>query len=79
MIPLDNTRAGRSGPESVNGGLYVDKMQLLDQWLGDLFARLEELGLTENTVVVVMGDNGHFHQVLAAIRVHPADLCWRQG
>ncbi|CUH45522.1 sulfatase-like hydrolase/transferase [Ruegeria atlantica] len=60
MIPLDNTRAGRSGPESVNGGLYVDKMQLLDQWLGDLFARLEELGLTENTVVVVMGDNGHF-------------------
>ena len=60
MIPLDNTRAGRSGPESVNGGLYVDKMQLLDQWLGDLFARMDQLDLTDNTVVVVMGDNGHF-------------------
>ena len=60
MIPLDNTRAGRSGPESPNGGLYVDKMQLLDQWLGDLFFELEELGLSENTIVVVMGDNGHF-------------------
>ncbi|MGV6803078.1 MAG: sulfatase-like hydrolase/transferase [Ruegeria sp.] len=60
MIPLDNTRAGRDGPKSANGGLYVDKMQLLDQWLGELFARIDELGLAENTVVVVMGDNGHF-------------------
>lgn len=60
MIPLDNTRAGRDGPESANGGLYVDKMQLLDQWLGDLFARMDELGVGENTVVIVMGDNGHF-------------------
>jgi arylsulfatase len=60
MIPLDNTRTGRSGPKSVNGGLYVDKMQLLDLWLGDLFARMEELGVAENTIVVVMGDNGHF-------------------
>ena len=60
MIPLDNTRAGRDGPKSANGGLYVDKMQLLDQWLGDLFTKMEELGVSDNTVVVVMGDNGHF-------------------
>ena len=60
MIPIDSTRAGRSGPESANAGLFVDKMQLLDQWLGDLFARMDELGLAENTIVVVMGDNGHF-------------------
>ncbi|WP_299663449.1 sulfatase-like hydrolase/transferase [uncultured Ruegeria sp.] len=60
MIPLDNTRTGRTGPKSANGGLYVDKMQLLDQWLGDLFTRIDELGLAENTIVIVMGDNGHF-------------------
>ncbi|RBW58799.1 sulfatase-like hydrolase/transferase [Ruegeria sp. A3M17] len=60
MIPLDNTRTGRTGPKSANGGLYVDKMQLLDQWLGDLFAKIDELGLAENTIVIVMGDNGHF-------------------
>lgn len=60
MVPLDNTRAGRSGPESLNAGLYVDKMQLLDQWLGDLFAQVNELGLADNTIIVVMGDNGHF-------------------
>ncbi|WP_420337684.1 sulfatase-like hydrolase/transferase [Roseibium sp.] len=60
MIPLDNTRAGRDGPESVNGGLYADKLQLLDSYLGDLFAEMEAVGVADNTIVVLMGDNGHF-------------------
>ncbi|PRY24437.1 arylsulfatase [Aliiruegeria haliotis] len=60
MVPLDNTRAGRDGPESVNGGLYVDKMQMLDRWLGELFEQMDTLGVADNTIVVVMGDNGHF-------------------
>lgn len=60
MIPLDNTRAGREGPDSPNGGLYVDKMQQLDRWLGELFTEMEKLGVAKNTIVVVMGDNGHF-------------------
>lgn len=60
MIPLDKTRAGRDGPESVNGGLYADKLQLLDEYLGVLFDEMETLGVAENTIVVLMGDNGHF-------------------
>ncbi len=60
LIPLDNTRAGRDGPKSPNGGLYVDKMQQLDTWLGDIFAEMEKLGVADNTIVLVMGDNGHF-------------------
>lgn len=55
MIPLDNTRAGRDGPESVNGGLYADKLQLLDEYLGVLFDEMETLGVAENTIVVLMG------------------------
>lgn len=60
MIPLDNTRAGRDGPESVNGGLYADKLQELDTYLGEIFTRMDELGVADNTIVVLMGDNGHF-------------------
>ncbi|NOD85217.1 MULTISPECIES: sulfatase-like hydrolase/transferase [unclassified Ruegeria] len=60
MIPLDNTRAGRDGPESVNGGLYADKLQELDTYLGEIFTRMDELGVTDKTIVVLMGDNGHF-------------------
>lgn len=60
LIPLDNTRAGRVGPESPNGGLYADKLQLLDRWVGDIMAEMEALGVADNTIVVLMGDNGHF-------------------
>lgn len=60
LIPLDNTRAGRDGPESPNGGLYADKLQLLDTWVGDIMAEMETLGVADNTIVVLMGDNGHF-------------------
>ncbi|CUH50079.1 sulfatase-like hydrolase/transferase [Ruegeria atlantica] len=60
MIPIDSTRTGRLGPESANAGLFVDKMQLLDQWLGELFEEVDTLGVADNTIVVVMGDNGHF-------------------
>lgn len=37
LLPLDNTRAGRDGPQSPNGGFYADKMQLVDEWLGEIF------------------------------------------
>lgn len=60
LIPLDNTRAGRDGPQSPNGGLYADKLQLLDRWVGDIMAEMETLGVADNTIVVLMGDNGHF-------------------
>ncbi|MEP1198335.1 sulfatase-like hydrolase/transferase [Tateyamaria sp.] len=60
LLPLDNTRAGRDGPQSPNGGLYADKMQLVDEWLGAMFDSMEELGVADNTIVVLMGDNGHF-------------------
>ena len=37
-----------------------DKMQLVDEWLGAMFDSMEELGVADNTIVIVMGDNGHF-------------------
>ena len=43
---------------SQNGGFHADKLQLLDGWIGDLLARLEELGEADNTIVIFMADNG---------------------
>jgi arylsulfatase A-like enzyme len=45
-----------------NGGFYAEKMQLLDQWIGELFAKVDELGIAQNTVIVFMADNGIFRQ-----------------
>ncbi|CUK09211.1 Arylsulfatase [Ruegeria denitrificans] len=43
---------------SRNGGFHADKLQLLDGWIGDLLDALEESGKADNTIVVLMADNG---------------------
>ncbi len=43
---------------SQNGGFHADKLQLLDSWIGDLLAKLEETGEADNTIVILMADNG---------------------
>ncbi|GMV80818.1 MAG: arylsulfatase [Planctomycetota bacterium] len=39
--------------------LYAGKVSLVDTWFGFFMNRLEELGLLENTTVVVTTDHGH--------------------
>jgi arylsulfatase len=43
---------------SRNGGFHADKLQLLDGWIGELLAKLDETGKADNTIVVLMADNG---------------------
>jgi arylsulfatase len=45
---------------SPNGGNQVEAMQKLDGWIGQILARLEATGKADNTIVVIMGDNGNF-------------------
>ena len=60
LIPLSNPRATTKEYTTVNGGTYVEKMKKLDGWIGDILEEVDTLGLAENTIVVIMGDNGHF-------------------
>jgi len=43
---------------SLNGGFHAEKLQLIDGWLGDIFDEVEKLGISENTLIVLMSDNG---------------------
>ena len=43
---------------SRNGGFHADKLQLLDGWIGELLAKLNETGKADNTIVMLMADNG---------------------
>ncbi len=45
-----------------NGGFYAEKLQLLDEWMGEVFAEVDKLGIADNTIVVFMADNGIFRQ-----------------
>ena len=58
IAPKDHVFAGRTEwtPKERVFASMVDKM---DKSLGSLVAKLDELGLSENTVIIFTGDNGH--------------------
>ena len=60
LYPLTGPRTTTDEYTTANGGIYVEKMKLVDQWIGELMAEMETLGIADNTLVIVMGDNGHF-------------------
>ena len=60
VIPLSNPRHTVEKFTTPNGGTYVESMKQLDGWIGEILKEVDKLGLTKNTVVVIMGDNGHF-------------------
>jgi arylsulfatase len=60
LYPLTGPRTAYDEYTTPNGGTYVEKMQLIDQWIGDIMKEMDELGVADNTVMVIMGDNGHF-------------------
>jgi arylsulfatase A-like enzyme len=60
LYPLTGPRTTTDEYTTPNGGVYVEKMKLVDQWIGEMMAELENLGIADNTIVVIMGDNGHF-------------------
>jgi len=60
LYPLTGPRTAYDEYTTPNGGIYVEKMKLVDEWIGDLMGEMENLGIADNTIVVIMGDNGHF-------------------
>lgn len=43
---------------SQNGGFMADKLEVLDDWFGELMDEVDRLGIADNTLVVFMADNG---------------------
>jgi arylsulfatase len=41
-----------------NGGMHADKLQKLDDYMGEIFASIDRLGIGDNTIVMFMADNG---------------------
>ena len=60
LYPITGPRTSYDEYTTPNGGTYVEKMKLVDKWIGDMMAEWDTLGIADNTIVIVMGDNGHF-------------------
>jgi arylsulfatase len=52
------TRLSDRWRDTTGLGVYADGMQELDWVVGELLAKLEELGIADNTIVVFASDNG---------------------
>lgn len=59
LYPIVGPRTTTDEYTTPNGGIYVEKMKLVDEWIGDLMVEMDELGIADDTIVIVMGDNGH--------------------
>jgi arylsulfatase len=60
LYPLTGPRTTTEKYTTPNGGRYVEKMKLVDTWIGDIMNEMDTLGIADNTILIVMGDNGHF-------------------
>jgi len=60
LYPLTGPRTTTAEYTTPNGGVYVEKMKLVDEWVGEIMTEMDKLGVADNTIVVIMGDNGHF-------------------
>jgi len=57
LYPLNFVHDGEQNI-SQNGGFHAEKLQLLDGWIGDFLAEIDNQDITENTIVMLMADNG---------------------
>jgi arylsulfatase len=60
MYPLKFTRSDIDEAKTLNGGPIPEALVEVDEWIGQIMDKIDDLGIAENTVVVVMGDNGPF-------------------
>jgi arylsulfatase A-like enzyme len=57
LWPLNFVHDGEQNV-SQNGGFHAEKLQLIDGWIGEIFDEVDRLGIADNTLIVLMADNG---------------------
>ncbi len=62
LFPLSFVQEHNSKYNTLNGGTMADILVEVDEWIGEIVAEVDKLGIAENTIIVVMGDNGPFLQ-----------------
>ncbi|MHC5071348.1 MAG: sulfatase-like hydrolase/transferase [Planctomycetota bacterium] len=62
QFPLSFTRGDIKQAKTLNGGPIAESIVKVDGWIGEILDRIDSLGIANNTIVMVMGDNGPFMQ-----------------
>ena len=62
MFPISFVQEHKSEYNTLNGGTIADSLVEVDEWVGQIVKEVDKLGIAENTIILVMGDNGPFLQ-----------------
>jgi arylsulfatase len=62
LFPINFVPSDIKEPQTLNGGVMAETIVEVDKWIGEILAEIDKLGIAENTIVIVMGDNGPFMQ-----------------
>ena len=60
LFPLNFTRPDIEEYKTLNGGTVAETIVEVDSWVGEIVAEVDKLGIADNTIIIVMGDNGPF-------------------
>jgi arylsulfatase len=60
LFPLSFTRTDIAEFKTLNGGTIAETIVEVDTWVNAILEEVDNLGIAENTVIVIMGDNGPF-------------------
>ena len=77
LWPIAFTRSDIDEFKTINGGTAVERIVLIDQWVGEIIDEVSKLGIAENTIIVVMGDNGPFMKLAGVMG--QSDRVYRGG
>jgi arylsulfatase A-like enzyme len=62
LAPMTFVQEHKSEYNTLNGGTIADSLVEVDDWVGQIVKEINDLGIVDNTIIVVMGDNGPFIQ-----------------
>ena len=77
LFPLNFVQEQIPEYKNLNGGTIANSIVEVDQWVGEIVTEVGKLGIDENTVIVVMGDNGPFMEYLGVTGA--SDRIYRGG
>ncbi|PSL12475.1 sulfatase-like hydrolase/transferase [Shimia abyssi] len=62
QLPITLTLGNIDQAQTLNGGPMAESIAMVDGWIGEILDKIDQVGIAENTIVIVMGDNGPFMQ-----------------
>ena len=66
QFPLTWTKSEIDQARTLNGGPIAEGIAKVDDWFGELLEAIDDAGIADNTIVIIMGDNGPFMQYVRA-------------